>query len=191
MTAPTQSTTSASKPSSRRALLAGALGGLGAWVATAVGRASPVHAEGETMVVGGDYLTATTTTTLVNPTNSSAVLQLQSHGNGSALVAESQNGAAVFAIGDNGDAMFGITDEGAGVRGQSVNGFGVQGTSSFGWAGWFDGKVHVERFVELTEIGTPTRPGSNRARLYIREREGKTQLCVRFHNGTIRVLAGA
>jgi hypothetical protein len=35
---------SGSKSASRRALLAGALGGLGAWAASAIGRAAPVEA---------------------------------------------------------------------------------------------------------------------------------------------------
>ena len=67
------------RPRSRRALRAGVLGGVGAWAATAVGRAGPVHAEGQPILVGGEYLDATGATSVtvtpdVDVTSSSFVL---------------------------------------------------------------------------------------------------------------------
>jgi hypothetical protein len=53
-----------SKSPSRRALLAGALGGLGAWAASAVGRASPVQAANGDYVRVGFSLTGTAATAL-------------------------------------------------------------------------------------------------------------------------------
>jgi hypothetical protein len=48
---------------SRRGLLLGALGGLGAWAATAVGRANPVRAGADgDVILGGDNITTETTT---------------------------------------------------------------------------------------------------------------------------------
>jgi len=66
----------------------------------------------------------------------------------------------------------------------------LHGESSTGWAGYFDGRVLVNRFVEMVEIGTPSAPGSNHAKLFVRGNgSGKTQLCVRFHTGSVKVLA--
>jgi hypothetical protein len=79
-----------------------------------------------------------------------------------------------------------------GVWGVSANGHGVHGESGSGWAGYFDGKVFTNRFHEMKEISTPAAPGANKARLFVRDNgSGKTQLCVRFHNGTVRVVATA
>lgn len=77
-----------------------------------------------------------------------------------------------------------------GVWGKSPAGHGVHGESSTGWAGYFDGRVLVDRYLEMVEVSTPSAPGSNHARLFIRDNgSGKTQLCVRFHTGAVRVLA--
>jgi hypothetical protein len=78
-----------------------------------------------------------------------------------------------------------------GVLGRSPAGHGIHGESTAGWAGYFDGRVLVRRYAELVEIATPSAPGSNHLRLFARDKDGKTQLCVRFHNGTIRVVAEA
>lgn len=77
-----------------------------------------------------------------------------------------------------------------GVWGVSPAGIGVQGTSTSGYAGYFSGKVFSNKFYELAEVGNPPAPDKNRARLFIRDNgSGKTQLCVRFHTGAIKVLA--
>lgn len=60
--------------SSRRTLLAGALGGLGAAIVSAVGRATPVRAaDGDAMVVGGEY-TSTSVTRITNTSNAASVI---------------------------------------------------------------------------------------------------------------------
>jgi hypothetical protein len=73
----TSSIQTESKTPSRRALLAAALGGIGAWAAGAIGRASPVKAEGQTVVVGGEYADAASVTKISNPTNGQEVLATQ------------------------------------------------------------------------------------------------------------------
>lgn len=79
---------------------------------------------------------------------------------------------------------------GAGVRGTSVSGRAVHGKSTSGWAGFFEGRVFATKFFELKEITLPAKPNANRARLFARDDgSGKTQLCVRFSNGVVRVLA--
>jgi hypothetical protein len=80
---------------SRRVLLRGGLGGLVAIVAGAYGRPQPVRAEGETMHVGGDYLTATTATQLKNTTTNNDVVILQTTQGGRALYAKATDNHAV------------------------------------------------------------------------------------------------
>ena len=133
------------------------------------------------MIVGGDYPAATSTTSLRNSVNFSDV-----------FLASSVNGVAIRGFSNEGTALNGFSQHGRGVVGvSSEDGTGVFGFSTSGWAGYFDGKVHVERFIELRESGNPGPPSSNRAKLYVRDHNGTTQLCVRFPNGTIRVLASA
>lgn len=72
MTVPVDVSSTASRFRSRRALLAGALGVLGAWATSAVGRASPVRGAGDdgaAVVVGGFYPDAQSQTTLANGAN--------------------------------------------------------------------------------------------------------------------------
>jgi hypothetical protein len=108
-----------SKSPSRRALLAGALGGLGAWAASAIGRASPVRAEGQAIVVGGEYLDATSVTRIRNLTNGNTVVW-----------AESSSGVGVYGTSSSGYGVYGISSSSYGVVGQSSSHIGVQAYSS-------------------------------------------------------------
>ena len=64
-----------SKSPSRRALLAGALGGIGAWIASGIGRASPARAaDGDPVLVGSEN-NSTSVTKLTNNATSDTVLQ--------------------------------------------------------------------------------------------------------------------
>jgi hypothetical protein len=77
-----------------------------------------------------------------------------------------------------------------GVIGQSPAGIGVYGITSSGYAGYFAGKVFTTAFHEMQEVSTPAAPGANRARLFLKDNGlGKTQLCVRFNTGAVKVLA--
>jgi hypothetical protein len=50
--------------------------------------------------------------------------------------------------------------------------------------------VLTTKYHELAEISTPAAPPSNHARLFVRDNgSGKTQLCVRFPTGAVKVLA--
>jgi hypothetical protein len=75
------------------------------------------------------------------------------------------------------------------VYGLSPLGVGVRGHSSSGYAGYFEGRVYTNKWYELGEVATPAAPLANRARLFVRDSAGKTQLAVKFPNGTVRVLA--
>ena len=73
---------------------------------------------------------------------------------------------------------------------ESPEGHGVHGKTTNGYGGYFEGKVYTNKWYELTEISTPPSPISNRARLFIRDSgSGRTQVCVKFANGAVKVLA--
>ena len=120
MTASTDTKPASTKSSSRRALLAGALGGIGAVAAGAMAKVSPVHAEGEAIVVGGEYTDATSRTFLENSFNNDPVIETKSAGSGVGLL-----GASVGSYGVRGES-----GSGSGVLGTSSSGYGVYGYSS-------------------------------------------------------------
>jgi len=76
-----------------------------------------------------------------------------------------------------------------GVWGESTAGIGIYGRTTNGFAGYFHGKVFTDSFHELQEMVTPSAPGANRARLFVRDVGGKTQLCVRFATGSVKLIA--
>ena len=226
---------------SRRAVLAGVVGGIGAFLAAAVGRAAPARASDPNDVVLGSPNTASTTTSITNSTTNAAVFSAVST-SGIALRGESEFYDAIWGVSDSGAGVFGkstnliavggesnATSQPAvrgaalgnstgvlgysgnqpnakpktgaygfadqdgtskGVWGSSPAGHGLHGQSSSGWAGYFDGRVLTKKYHELVEIETPSAPGANHVRLFIRDNgSGKTQLCVRFATGAVKVLA--
>jgi hypothetical protein len=47
-----------------------------------------------------------------------------------------------------------------------------------------------QAYIDMTEQTTPSAPGVNRARLFVRDNgSGKTQLCVLFNSGAVQVIA--
>jgi hypothetical protein len=108
-----------SKPASRRALLASALGGIGALLASAIGRASPVRAANGDVVHVGDTLTATGTTRISNLTTTNAV-----------LVGQSSSGIGVTGTSTSYYGMLGSSGSFVGVYGGSSTNIGVYGQSA-------------------------------------------------------------
>jgi hypothetical protein len=108
-----------SKSSSRRALLAGALGGIGAWAASAIGRPSIAQAHDADDVRLGGSNTATTPTSIANLSNNNDVLE-----------ATSSSGVAVYGDSDSNIGVRGTSGSNYGVYGQSSTGSGVFGTSN-------------------------------------------------------------
>ena len=102
--------------------------------------------------------------------------------------ADGGNAAAVWAANysngaTGGCALLAETDspDGIAVWGQNTMG---------GWAGWFDGPVHLHQYVELQAVTTPPAPSeTGRARLFIRDNAGKSELCVRFSSGAVVAIA--
>ena len=133
-----------SKSPSRRALLAGALGGIGAWIASGIGRASPARAaDGDPVLVGSEN-NSTSVTKLTNNATSDTVLQGDStSGIGVSGSSSSANGVEGFSTSNRGvygqsisnSAVYGLglsASMGAGV-GHSAN----NGTGIFGFSGAF------------------------------------------------------
>lgn len=231
--------------SSRRAVLAGALGGIGAWAASAVNRVSRARgADFQNMVLGTDMTSSTTTkVSMATPAAVNPALWGVASGDGVGLRGDSTSQYGVVGNSGSGAGVFGMSDSSIGVRAQStsyigvygqgystsapaavgqsfggntgVMGFsngnvaltapkaktgvygyanqdssakGVFGESSKGWAGYFVGRVYLTKYQEMAEVSTPSAPGANKARLFLRESGGKGQLCVRFPTGAVQVI---
>ena len=219
---------------SRRALLGGMLGGVGAWAASAIGRVNLARAaDGDPVLVGRDH-TATGVTQIVN-SDSTAISGISISGRG--VRGHSSTDRGVQGLSDYNVGVQGGSGEGVGVMGSTssgkdpaivgiaggnntgVQGYsgvglfrppakkrtgvygvanqdatskGVWGESDTGWAGYFDGRLFVSRYVDIAEGPTPAKPTANRARLFVRENASRhVQLCVRFPNGNVRVLGTA
>lgn len=234
------------KSPSRRAILAGVLGGVGAWAASTMNRLSPVRAEGQAVVVGGEYTDATSATSITNMANTEPAYLGSSQAGGVGVQGMSNSGRGVWGLSGTGQGVVGVsssylgvhgasfavdqpalvgrglrgstgvmgysTDQdvfdpvdlptappGTGVFGQaaevgvwgySPGGRGVHGASNSGWAGHFEGAVLVATHLTMREMKTPTAPADHYGRLFFRNNgSGKTQLCVRFHTGRVKVLA--
>jgi hypothetical protein len=128
---------------SRRALLGGAVGGLAAFVANALGRPAATYAaDGEHMIVGRDVHNGTSLTYLLNNTNNATVFGTQSTTGGIALSGVSNSNIGVIGVGQSGLATgvkgsggsYGVfaeatTQFGTGLVGTSADGHGVNGYS--------------------------------------------------------------
>jgi hypothetical protein len=106
---------------SRRELLAAAAGGVLALVATAIGRPLPTRAaDGEAMVVGGEY-TSTTVTRITTATS-----------RGTAIRGNSDSGIAIHGVSGSYVGVWGESTSVMGVRGISTSASGVAGSSASG-----------------------------------------------------------
>jgi len=211
MTVPIEANSVDSRSRSRRAVLAGALGGIGVWAASLVGRANPAAAAaGDPLRIGQFNRAGASMTTLqanhsdnalrvIQNGNGPAILAFSARGTGAAVRAYAVYGPAVSAYSEGsgaavsgecqfGDAVSGFSDQEAGVRGFSLFGKGVFGESDTGYAGYFDGKTYVGT-LDMPE-SIPAVPPAGKARLFARDNgSGKTQLCVQFATGAPMVLA--
>lgn len=174
---------------SRRAILTGAFGGLAALAASVVARPSrTLGADGDNLILGQEN-TAANFTRLENTTDDSEAV---------ALIGRSNSGIGLRGRSVTGQGVQGFSSSSAGVQGFSDTDAGVNGFGGpFGvWAtgdpygGFFVGAVHSTQYYELEEISAPDAPSPNQARLFVRANPGgKSQLCVRFGTGGVKVLA--
>jgi hypothetical protein len=137
---------------SRRALLAGALGGLGAWAASAIGRASPARAEGQNVQVGGEYTDATSVTLIQNQTTTAAVFRAIS----------TAGGVGIWSSSNSFYGIYSTSGSGIGVEGESSSSIGVRGYSGsatqpaiVGWSGGGAGQATGVLGFSGT-VGAPT-----------------------------------
>ena len=118
----------ANPPRSRRALLAGALGGLAAWAASAASRVNPTEAAaGDPIRMGHTNLAGGTSTELRTQTSKPAFRATQL-GGGHALRGDAASGRAVMGVaGPNGTGVWGYSPDNYGVRGLTETGWAVDG----------------------------------------------------------------
>ena len=175
------------RPRSRRALLAGALGGLGALAAGMIGRSRPAHGDNGDPVILGAANVGNGTKIESGFEDTALLLQsgdvgLNSFGGVTGVVGRTNAEVGVW-----GSALHGV-----GVLGSSDSGPGVLGRSRSDYAGLFEGKVYTTSYIDLKERLTPAKPALNHARLFVLDNgANRTQLCVKFPNGVVRVLATA
>lgn len=118
----------------RRSLLTAGLGAVGVAVASMLGRTAPVRAEGEAIVVGGEYSSVQSRTYLKNQVGTNApddVFVAVTTGYGKGLWGKS-DGGGIGVMGQastTGYGVQGVSPSGIGVHGSSVYNHGVMGHS--------------------------------------------------------------
>jgi hypothetical protein len=206
-------------PRSRRAVLAGALGGLGAWVAAAAARVDPAAAAvGDPIRMGRLNKASNTETTLQATTGHPAYLVNQ-RGLGPAVKGVATSGRAVMGVaGSDGTGVWAYSPDHYAVHAECLQGTAVKAESGDtailasgglygvmaltgsgvalyargldGHAGVFQGPMSLEGYQDIGERADPGAPASDFARLFARDDgTGKTQLCVRFPTGAVQVIA--
>lgn len=107
------------------------VGGVLAFVASAIGRPLPARAaDGETVLVGGDY-TSNSVTRITNITPRDSALPLEAS-SGDALQGRSSSGIALRGVSGSYIGVWGESTSVVGVRGISSSGTGVTGSSTSG-----------------------------------------------------------
>ena len=151
MTVPIEANSIESKSPSRRALLAGALGGVGVWATSLVGRANPAAAATGDPVRIGLFNRGGATTTTLQGNHTASVMRIVQNGSGPALQvlspqfadqprdgirSHAATGIGVRGSADSGTGVYGYSEgdltTSAGVIGESQFGSGVRGVSEEG-----------------------------------------------------------
>ena len=206
--------TTSTGPRSRRALLAGALGGLAAWAASTAARVNPAEAAAGDPIRMGRINKASSTATTLQTKTSTAAYQVTQIGGGAAVKGVATSGRAVMGVaGSNGSGIWGSSPDHNGVHGLTDDGIGVLGEARgtgtgvyafaqhgpaleafafFTYCALFNQSILLYGFQDMwgANPSTPDAPQEGMARLFSRDDgTGKTQLCVRFPTGAVQVLA--
>jgi hypothetical protein len=203
MAAITDMTKIADSPRSRRSLLAGVLGGLGAWAASAASRLDPAQAAAGDPIRMGQFNKAGGTSTALQTGSSGAALRVIQLQGGSAVRAQATSGRAVQALaGRGGTGVWTYSPNHYGVhahtdRGVAIRAFATPDGHALRVDGravmtdtWVAGRLRTSWGVFIDRNSDPVHPNTNQARLFARDNGlGKTQLCVEFPGGDIQVLA--
>jgi hypothetical protein len=139
-TEPSPEASTAARPRTRRAILAGALGGLGAWAASAAARVSPTRAAaGSNLILGSSTNNAGTSNTILSTSSSVVAFELLQNGPGTGLMgyATAASGGTRGVYGrsnsPNGDGVqarnAGAAGTGAAMRAFGGNNIGLVATS--------------------------------------------------------------
>jgi hypothetical protein len=108
-------------PRSRRAVLAAVAGGAAALVANALGRAAPVRAaDGETVLVGGEYI-ASSKTKFTNTHDYDVALQGVGTTDSIGVAGDSDSGPGVYGASNSDIGVLGISHSSIGVSGDSYS----------------------------------------------------------------------
>lgn len=137
MTKREEATLNNPKPKSRRALLAGAVGGLGAWAASVVGRAAPVEAAAGDPIRMGRINRAGGSRTILETSSEGAAFTVRQQSGAGAVRAEATSGRAVQAIaGHDGTGLWAYSPDHNAIFARTEDGIGVhaQALGSFSWA---------------------------------------------------------
>jgi hypothetical protein len=197
-------------PRSRRALLAGVVGGFGALLVSAAQRAMPAEAAVGDPIRIGQTNSAGSGTTELRANTTKPVFRAVQVGGGNGLRGEATTGRGVVGIGGSGGTgLWGYSPDHNGVFATSDHGFCVNaravGSNSVGLFGDargsnsralvtagpsdLNGTVNVNASLVFLETSGAA-PSANRARLFARDDGlGKTQLCVQFATGGVQVIA--
>jgi hypothetical protein len=116
-------------PRTRRALLAGALGGLTTWAAAAAARADPTAAAVGDPIRMGQVNEAGSTRTTLKASSGAAALRVVQVQDGAGVVAKATNGDAVRAVGSRGAAVRAFSATGTAVDAYSRTGIGIVANS--------------------------------------------------------------
>ena len=207
----------ADNPRSRRALLAGVVGGVGAWLVSAAERAMPAEAAAGNPVMAGRSNTGGAFSTELRANTTKPSFRALQLGAGTALRGEATTGTAVMGTsGSHGTGVLGYSPNHIGVLASTETGvcvnarasgtnsialFGdARGTNSIALLAFgpsqLDGDVAIVGRLVVTDPGTTGRassaeaPSAGQARVFARDNGwGKTQLCVQFASGAIQTLA--
>lgn len=112
----------------------------------------------------------------------------QAGAGGTGVIGFSTGGNGVYGDSDT-FGVHGNTTTGTAVRGDATTGIAVQGVSSSGYAGAFTGPITTSKHLDMVEAAIPINPAANVARIFVRDNATKTELCVKFSDGTIVTLA--
>jgi hypothetical protein len=127
-------------PTSRRALLAGVAGGIGALAASAIGRPDPAAAISYVVLEGDN--TSSAATTITNNTTTAAVFAgistsgtglWGSSGSGKGIYGFSNSSIGIHGYSNSATGVFGESGTNKGVYGSSVSYIGVYGDCGSGW----------------------------------------------------------
>ena len=118
------------EPRSRRALLAGLLGGAGVWAASLVSQAAPALAAAGDPIRMGRLNKASSTATTLQTKTSAAAYQVTQIGGGAAVKGVATNGRAIMGVaGSDGTGVWAYSPDHYGVHAECPDGVAIYGHS--------------------------------------------------------------